>query len=89
MEFHMSDFISSSDSSSGSGDSSHHLFVSRWPIFVFLVSAALCLTCSTCFHLFYVVNKNYYRIFLRMDYAGVSLLISGSTFPIFYYAFYC
>ena len=26
---------------------------------------------------------------MRVDYAGISLLILGSTFPPFYYGFYC
>jgi adiponectin receptor len=29
------------------------------------------------------------RFFLRLDYAGVCLLIAGSTFPLYYYGFYC
>jgi len=29
------------------------------------------------------------RYLMRVDYAGISLLILGSTFPPFYYGFYC
>ncbi|KAL4430423.1 hypothetical protein ABPG74_013273 [Tetrahymena malaccensis] len=84
IDFHMSDFLHGNEKVD---TNQHH--VSRWPIFVFLVTAFLCLLCSAAFHLFHAINPQYYKIFLRMDYAGVSLLISGSTFPIFYYGFYC
>ncbi|EGR33039.1 hypothetical protein IMG5_063250 [Ichthyophthirius multifiliis] len=63
--------------------------ISRWPIFVFLISAVLCLSFSSTFHLLYQLSPIHNKILLRMDYAGVSLLISGSTFPIFYYGFFC
>ena len=29
------------------------------------------------------------RYLMRVDYAGISLLILGSTFPPYYYGFYC
>jgi adiponectin receptor len=69
------------------GNSLHR--VSRWPIFVFLISAILCLGFSATFHLFYSVGVKFNKVFLRLDYAGISLLISGSTFPPFVYGFYC
>ena len=30
-----------------------------------------------------------YAIFSRFDYAGISILIAGSTFPALYYGMYC
>ena len=63
--------------------------ISRWPIFVFLISAAACLLLSTTYHLFNVISFQVNKILLRLDYTGVNLLISGSTFPVFYYGFYC
>jgi len=63
--------------------------LSRWPIVVFLISATICLTCSAIFHLFYAISHKAYSVLLRLDYAGVSILISGSTFPLSYYGFYC
>jgi adiponectin receptor len=70
--------------------------IPRWPIIVFLLSAAFCLLCSTFFHLFYPMSSSIlflilesYAIFSRFDYAGISLLIAGSTFPPFYYSMYC
>lgn len=64
-------------------------FISRWPIFVFLWSAVFCLLCSAIFHLFYPMSGASYKIFLRFDYAGINVLISGSTFPPLYYGMYC
>ena len=62
---------------------------SRWPIFVFLVSAIMCMGGSALFHLFYQMSATANRYLMRVDYAGISLLILGSTFPPFYYGFYC
>lgn len=81
IDFHMTDFLHDKDVDTSTNVSPTHE-VSRWPIFVFLISAFLCLSCSTAFHIFYVVNPKYNKIFLRLDYAGVVLLISGSTFPV-------
>ena len=63
--------------------------VKRWPIFIFLLGAVSCLSMSAFFHLFWVQNKNLSEILARFDYAGISLLIAGSCFPIYYYSFFC
>lgn len=63
--------------------------VSRWPVFVMLISAVICLSCSTMFHLFYPMSGKAYQLFSRLDYAGVNILIIGSSFPPFYYGMYC
>ena len=63
--------------------------LSRWPIFIFLISAFLCLTLSATFHLIGCVSKTYYKILSRFDYGGISLLVTGSCFPPYYYFFYC
>lgn len=63
--------------------------LSRWPIIVFLLSAVFCLLCSAIFHLFYCLSATANKILLRLDYAGVSILITGSCFPPFVYGFYC
>ena len=61
----------------------------RWPIFIFLVSAILCLSFSAIFHLVGCISKTYYGLLSRFDYGGISLLITGSCFPPYYYFFYC
>jgi len=63
--------------------------VHRWPIFVFLFSAAFCLGCSTIFHSCNCMQENVSKILRRIDYSGISILISGSVFPVAAYGFYC
>ena len=49
----------------------------RWPIFVFLVSAALCLLLSSVYHTFYIVNPEVSKQLAKLDYVGISLLIGA------------
>ncbi len=58
MEFHMTDFLHNNGYSQPNDENSQ-FFISRWPIVVFLLSAFICLSCSTAFHLFYVVNPKF------------------------------
>ena len=60
-----------------------------WPLFVFLISAILCLSFSAIFHLIGFLSYNHHRILSRFDYGGVCLLITGSCYPAYYYIFYC
>lgn len=61
----------------------------RWPLFIFLISAILCLSFSSTFHLIGCVSQKYHEILSRFDYGGISLLVTGSCFPPYYYFFYC
>ena len=61
----------------------------RWPLFIFLVSAILCLSFSTTFHLIGKVSQKHHQILSRFDYAGIALLISGSCYSPYYYFFHC
>ncbi|CAK4069840.1 unnamed protein product [Aphanomyces euteiches] len=63
--------------------------VPAWPISIFVSSAIFCLSCSTIFHLLFAVSRPVFAVLSRLDYAGISILISGSFFPIQYYGFYC
>ncbi|CAH0519887.1 unnamed protein product [Peronospora belbahrii] len=63
--------------------------VPRWPIFVFMASAVICLTCSAVFHLMFVVSRSAFTFLSRLDYAGITILIAGSFYPMIYYSFYC
>lgn len=59
--------------------------ISRWPLIAFLISAIICLGCSTTYHLFYCLSEKVNKILIRLDYAGICFLVSGSTFaPLFY-----
>jgi adiponectin receptor len=55
----------------------------------FFIGAILCLACSTLFHTVCCHSKDISTIFSRLDYAGIALLIVGSTIPWLYYGFYC
>ena len=61
----------------------------RWPLFIFLISAILCLSFSAIYHLIGCVSKTYHEVLSRFDYGGISLLVTGSCFPPYYYFFYC
>lgn len=60
-----------------------------WPVLIQLISALICLGCSTIFHLFSAYSKKLDNILNRLDYAGIAVLIAGSCFPIYYYMFAC
>ncbi|KAL0585111.1 hypothetical protein ABG067_005007 [Albugo candida] len=70
-----------------STDDTHH--VPHWPIFVFMISAVVCLSCSATFHLLFVYSKPVYFFLSRLDYAGITIMIAGSFYPLVYYSFYC
>lgn len=63
--------------------------ISRWPLFVFLFSAIICLGSSAIFHWFSALSEKWSEILARLDYAGISILIAGSCYPPYYYFFYC
>lgn len=63
--------------------------VSRWPMFVFMMSAVVCLACSTCYHLFMPLSESWAHFLLKMDGAGIATLVGGSFFPFIHYAFFC
>lgn len=63
--------------------------LSKIPLFIMLGSAFICLGFSAFFHLFKVLSKEATNLLSRFDYAGITILISGSCYPPFYYWFYC
>ncbi|CAK5118032.1 unnamed protein product [Meloidogyne enterolobii] len=67
--------------------------VMAWPdklIFsAFFVGAILCMGLSFSFHTLQCHSENVGRLFSKLDYSGISLLIIGSFVPWIYYAFYC
>jgi len=74
----------------------HHLsemfqeqLISRWPVFIFLISAIICLGCSAIFHWFSAHSEKTNDILARLDYAGISILCAGSCYPPYYFFFYC
>lgn len=65
-----------------------HYYMEQWPLLVFMFSAMFCLLCSSIFHLFAAVNHVSLTL-QKLDYAGICILIGGSTVPIIFYGFYC
>jgi len=63
--------------------------LSRWPIIVFLLTAIFCLLCSAIYHAFSCISDKANQFLRRFDYAGISILITGSCFPVYVYGFYC
>ena len=60
----------------------------RWPLFIIIHAAILCFIFSATFHCVGTINERYHDILNRFDYGGISLLISGSCFPPYFYFFY-
>lgn len=64
-------------------------YVSKWPLFVHMASATLCLGFSALYHLFFVYSKYASSILMKLDFAGIIILIFGSTMPSLEYLFAC
>nr|XP_039270975.1 adiponectin receptor protein 1-like isoform X2 [Styela clava] len=56
---------------------------------MFFLGAILCLCFSTLFHTVGCHSERVYRIFGKLDYSGIALMIMGSFVPWIYYSFYC
>ncbi|KAB0347877.1 hypothetical protein FD754_012734 [Muntiacus muntjak] len=56
---------------------------------LFFLGAILCLSFSWLFHTVYCHSEGVSRIFSKLDYSGIALLIMGSFVPWLYYSFYC
>lgn len=63
--------------------------IPTWPVLIQLFCALICLGFSTIFHLFNAYSKKVGNVLNRLDYAGISILIAGSCFPLYFYMFYC
>lgn len=62
---------------------------SRWPAYVFLAGAMLCLLTSSICHLFSCCSQHVAKVIWRFDYASIAILIVSSFFPPVYYGFLC
>jgi len=61
----------------------------RWPLFVYMAGAMVCMLLSSGCHLFACMSKDISSIVWRFDYAGIAVLIVSSFFPPVYYGFMC
>ncbi|KAK9874277.1 hypothetical protein WA026_002629 [Henosepilachna vigintioctopunctata] len=55
----------------------------------FFLGAILCLGLSTLFHTVCCHSQHIGKLFSKLDYCGISILIMGSFVPVLYYSFYC
>ena len=60
-----------------------------FPIYIFCISAMLCLLLSAVFHLYTPLSERSYRILLKLDHLGIAQHVPSSSFANFYYIFYC
>ncbi|KAH7301599.1 hypothetical protein KP509_23G033900 [Ceratopteris richardii] len=63
--------------------------VTRWPFFVFMCGSMFCLLASTLCHLFTCHSHAIASLLLRVDYAGIAVMIVTSFFPPVFYVFQC
>jgi channel protein (hemolysin III family) len=71
------------------GSRANRVPAARWPVLVFVLSAITCLACSVAFHLFWIVDQSTFIFLAKLDYAGIAVLIAGSTCPMLTYAMWC
>ena len=64
-------------------------YVSKWPLFIHLISAAICMGLSTMYHLFFVYSPEASLMLVKLDYTGITILFFGSTVPFIQYMFAC
>eukprot|EP00347_Sterkiella_histriomuscorum_P005560 403356144 len=64
-------------------------YVTKIPLFLHIGGAISCLGLSAIFHLFKDHSQHMGEFLVRLDYAGISLMIAGSNMPPLYYSFIC
>ena len=64
-------------------------YVSKWPLFIHLISAAICMGLSSIYHLFFVYSPEACLMLVKLDYTGITILFFGSTVPFIQYMFAC
>lgn len=66
-----------------------HSWLDMLVLGAFFFCAVLCLGFSSAYHLFSCHSPQVGRLFSKLDYCGIALLITGSFIPWLYYGFYC
>lgn len=61
----------------------------RWPVYVFLAGAMVCLLTSTVCHTLGCCSQHVALWIWRVDYCGIAVLIVASFYPPVYYCFQC
>ena len=62
--------------------------LTRFPLFIIIICAFLCLLFSTTYHALKIISEKIHHISHRFDHGGISLLITGSCFPPYFYFLY-
>lgn len=65
------------------------VYLSRVGILSFQVSAISCMFVSAYYHLFHVQSPDAVIFLAKLDYAGICMLVAGTSTPAVYYGFYC
>ena len=63
--------------------------VSKWPVYVMIGSAMVCMSCSTFCHLLWSKSPTWCIVSTAMDYQGILFLIFGNGVPIVTYRYAC
>lgn len=63
--------------------------IEKSPVYIFIVSAIVCLVSSSAYHLYAPLSPKLFLILRKMDYLGIIQHISVSSFTNFYYFYYC
>jgi len=61
----------------------------RWPMYVFMAGACICLLFSSTCHTLACCGARVSSIVWRIDYVGIAVLIVASFYPVVYYSFMC
>jgi adiponectin receptor len=59
-----------------------------WPVLIFCFGGVMCLGCSAIYHWWLGYCRHYHDALCRVDLAGISFMIWGSSVPLIYYVFY-
>lgn len=59
------------------------------PLFIHMACAIICMGASATFHLLKEHSHKMHKSLAKVDYAGISIMIAGSSTPPFYYSFFC
>lgn len=64
-------------------------YTPRWPLILHFACAICCFGFSSVYHQCNCHSKQIMTFFIRFDYAGICLMIAGSSTPPIYYSFGC
>jgi len=64
-------------------------YTPRWPLMVFYAAAMFMFGFSAIYHLFNAKSKKEMTFWIRFDYAGICIMIAGSSTAPIYYGFAC